>query len=69
LDNGGKQPVDGPKVLALPEVYDLHSAPWTEVSPGVYSHMYGAFTHFTGASWQPLGIEGQKKWMRDLLAQ
>ena len=69
LDNGGKQPVDGPKVLALPEVYDLHSAPWTEVLPGVYSHMYGAFTHFTGASWQPLGIDGQKQWMRELLAQ
>jgi hypothetical protein len=67
LDNGGKQPVDGPKVLALPEVYDLHSASWTEVLPGVYTRMYGSFSHFTAASWQPTGLVGQKKWMWSVL--
>ncbi len=67
LDNGGKQPVDGPKLLLLPGTCDYDSAPWTEVMPGVYTRMYGTFTHFTAASWQPTGLKGQTAWMRDLI--
>lgn len=67
LDNGGKQLVDGSQIIKLPEVYDLHSASWTEVLPGVYTRMYGSFSHFTAASWQPTGLIGQKKWMRSVL--
>ena len=67
VDTAGRELLDGKKMMGLPEVFDYHSSPWTEVAPDVYVHLFGKFNHFTGGSWQPLGAEAQKKWMRSVI--
>ena len=68
VDSGGRIPLDGEIMAAIPGMIDFYASPFIEIAPGVRMRQCGDFVHFEGSSSGPSdALDLKKKWMENVL--